>query len=173
MSEQRIDVVRHGRNRGIAHQDGTEFDALRDRLQSAREALRSGGAGLQSVARGYYVVFALASFLAGKYEIRASHVRNGVPVTDQNFSHAELPSLVYTLYSGNKRETIRHPGSTPGIGAGRYDADGAYRNADKLMRARLEADYGPSRSAEPYGMARIDAWLTLADDLIRDLETLL
>jgi hypothetical protein len=85
----------------------------------------------------------------------------------------ELPPLIYALYSGNKKEAIQDVGSTSGIAAGRYDASTAYRKADGLMRMRIEADYGPSSSAEPYDRAHIDEWLETANDLVRDLESLL
>ncbi len=139
--------------RNIADYTPPEFEALRQRLETGRDALQAGGARLQSVARGYYVVYALASFLAGKYRVQATHGRAGKTVTDQDFSHTELPPLVFTLYTGNKKESIQDPGSTPGIGSGKYDERQAYRHADTLMQMRMEADYGPasppSRTAWP------------------------
>ena len=159
--------------RAISGYTRAEFDALRTRLESGRDTLRNGGALLQSVARGYYVVFALASFLAGKYAVQATHGRAGNRVTDQDFSPTELPPLVYALYSGNKKEAIQDVGSTPGIGSGTYDERVAYRNADTLMQMRVEADYGPSSLAEPYDSVQTDVWLDLAKNIVQDLETLL
>jgi hypothetical protein len=159
--------------RSIAEYTRAEFDALRSRLENGRDTLRRGGALLQSVARGYYVVFALASFVAGKYTVRATHLRGGKLVTDQNFSHAEFPPLVYALYSGNKKETIQDVGSSPGIGSGAYGDREAYRHADTLMEIRVKADYGPTTFPEPYDSAQADAWLNIAKHLVQDLETLL
>jgi hypothetical protein len=159
--------------RSIADFSRQEFEALRERLEFARETLHCGGAFLQAVARAYYVVFALASFLAGKYGVRATHVRGRNQVTDQDFSHSELPSLVYALYCGNKKENVKDPGSSPGIGSGNYNERAAYRSADMLMETRLEADYGPSSVPEPYGKEQADRWLTIAKNLTMDLETLL
>lgn len=108
--------------RAIAAYTRAEFDVLRMRLETACDVLRRDGSMLQSVARGYYVVFALASYLGGKYGVGATHRRAGGIVTDQDFSHTELPSLVYALYTGLKRATIQDPGSSPGIGSGNHDA---------------------------------------------------
>lgn len=159
--------------RSIADYTRSELDALRARLETGRDTLRSGGALLQSVARGYYVVFALASFLAGKYGVRATHRRAGERITNQRFSHTELPPLVYALYSGNKKEAIQDVGTVCGIVSSAYYEGEAYRNADTLMRMRIEADYGPSLCAEPYDESRTDEWLSAAKNLVRDLETLL
>ena len=159
--------------RPIAEYTRAEFDALRARLEHGRETLCRGGARLQSVARAYYVVYALASFLAGKYGVRATHTRDGERVTDQHFSHTELAPLVYALYSTNKKENVQNVGSTPGIGSGTYDEHRAYRNAETLMHMRVAADYGPNRFAEPYDRTRTDALLAVARNLVQDLEKLL
>jgi hypothetical protein len=159
--------------RTIAEYTREELDALRARLENGRDVLREGGALLQAVARGYYAVFATAAFVAGKRGVHATHNRRGKRVADQRFSHSELPPLIYALYSGNKKEAIQDVGIAPGIASGRYDASTAYRKADGLMRMRIEADYGPSSSPEPYDRAHIDEWLETANDLVRDLETLL
>ena len=156
----------------IAEYTQTEFDVLRARLARGRDTLRNGGALLQSVARAYYLVYVTASFLAGKYGVTA--IRKSVNASnEQQFSHSELPALVYALYSGNKRETVQNVGSTPGIVSGTFDENLAYRKADALMRARVIADYGPTETVEPYGVALADSLLNIAQHLVEDLETLL
>jgi hypothetical protein len=161
------------KDRNIADYTRKEFEVLCHRLQAAREALRRDDCLLQSVARAYYAAYVVASFAAGKHGVRATHIRGGKLSTDQEFSHAELPALVYALYTGLKRETISDPGSSPGIGAGNYDEREAYRHAANLVQIRLEADYGPSAVPEPYDARQTDAWLTVAKNLTRDLESVL
>ncbi len=161
------------RRRGIAGYTKAEFDALRQRLERARDTLRCDGQLLQSVARAYYVVYVLASFAAGKYGVKATHARSGEIVIDQDFSHNELPDVVYALYTGGKRGTITDPGGSPGIGSGNYDDRGAYRNTRTLYLMRLEADYGGKLLVEPYPTAKVDEWLTMAKNLAQDLETIL
>lgn len=94
-------------------------------------------------------------------------------MTDQDFSHAELPALVYALYTGLKKDSISDPGSSPGIGAGNFDERLARRHADTLVQIRFEADYGPSVAEEPYGEGQTDTWLTIAKSLTQDLESVL
>ncbi|HEY0393512.1 MAG TPA: hypothetical protein VGD01_03370 [Candidatus Elarobacter sp.] len=159
--------------RSIAEYSTHEFDMLRSRLERARDLLRAGGALLQSVARAYYVLYALASFLSGKYGIHAVRMRSRDKVMDQRFSHMELPALVYALYSANKKDSVQDVGSAPGIVSGAYDEHEAYRKANDLVRMRIQADYGPSTSAEPYSMAQTDAALATAQKIVQDLETLL
>lgn len=103
----------------------------------------------------------------------ATHTRNGERVTNQDFSHNELPDVIHALYTGGKRGNITEPGSSPGIGSGRYTHQQAYRNADVLYHMRLEADYGPTPVIEPYTAVQADAWFTSANHLTNDLETLL
>ncbi len=157
--------------RSIAHYSEAEFGALRARLEGARDTLRRDGRLLQSIARAYYVVYAVASFAAGKHGVKATHVRDRELVVDQAFSHTELPAVVYTLYTGLKKETISEPGDSPGIGAGNYDEREAYRQAGRLVQLRLEADYGPSDVAEPYDTRQADSWLLVARNLTQDLES--
>jgi hypothetical protein len=159
--------------RCIAEYARGEFDALRTRLGDARDALRAANRHLQSVARAYYVVYATASFAAGKHGVKATHVRDRKRVTDQDFSHAEQPDVIYALYCGMKRGNITDPGGSPGIGSGNFTEQQAYRHANLLYQLRLEADYGPTTAPEPYGAAQIDAWLDVAKKLALDLETLL
>jgi hypothetical protein len=159
--------------RAIGAYTRDEFDALRARLESARDVLRGGGALLQSVARAYYVLYALASFLAGKYDVYAIRVHERQSTTDQRFSHTDLPALVYTLYSGNKKDAVQSAGSTPGVVSGTYDEHSAYRKSDNLMRLRVLADYGPTDVAEPLTIAQTDASLAIARKIVTDLETLL
>lgn len=157
----------------IAQYSRMEFDALRRRLEKARDALRREGQFLQSGARAYYVVYTVASFAAGRHGVCATHTRNGERVTNQDFSHNELPDVIHALYTGGKRGNITEPGSSPGIGSGHYTHQQAYRNADVLYHMRLEADYGPTPVIEPYTAAQADAWFTIANHLTNDLETLL
>jgi hypothetical protein len=103
------------RRRSIAGYTRAEYDALRQRLERGRDALRGTEQLLQSVARAYYVVYATASFAAGKHGVKATHVRGGERVTDQDFSHSDLPDVVYALYTGGKRNAITDPGGSPGI----------------------------------------------------------
>lgn len=158
--------------RSIAEYTAHEFDMLRSRLERARDLLRAGGAFLQSVARAYYVLYALASFLSGKYGIHAVRMRSRDKVMDQRFSHMELPALVYALYSANKKDSVQ-------------DVECARHRFGSVRRARgipkgerpcadaIQADYGPSTSAEPYSMAQTDAALATAQKIVQDLETLL
>ena len=104
--------------RSIAEYTKAEFDVLRNRLENARDALRSSGCLLQSVARAYYIVYATASFGAGRHGVKARHFRGREQVVDQDFSHNELPDVIYALYTGGKRANIDDPGSGPGIGSG-------------------------------------------------------
>jgi hypothetical protein len=142
-------------------------------LENARDALRSGNCLLQAVARAYYIVFVTASFAAKKYDVEATHWRERKRVTNQDFSHTELPDVVYALYCGGKRGTISNPGGSPGIGSGSYTEHEAYRNSDALYHWRIEADYGPSTAPEPYTVAQADTLLETANKLIEDLECLL
>jgi hypothetical protein len=159
--------------RSIATYTATEFEALRDRLEGARDSLRRDGRLLQSVARGYYVVYAVATFAGGKHGVKAIHVRRGKRIADQTFSHSELPALIYALYTGLKKDSIEDPGGSPGIGAGNYDEHMAYRHANMLVQLRFEADYGPTDAVEPYGTAETDGWLRVAKNLTQDLEGIL
>jgi hypothetical protein len=161
------------KDRAIADYSRSEFDVLRKRLEVARDALRRESCLLQSVARAYYVVYVLASFVGGKHGVMATHTRGGERVTDQDYSHTEFPALVYALYTGLKKQTITNPGSSPGIGSGNYTEREAYRQAGILVQMRMEADYGPSIAAEPYGAAEADAWLAVAKNLAEDLERVL
>lgn len=159
--------------RRIAQYSRAEFDALRQRLERARDALRRDRQLLQSGARAYYVVYAVASFAAGRHGVHATHTRSGERVTDQDFSHNELPDVVHALYTGAKRGNITEPGSSPGIASGNYTHQQAYRNARTLYQMRLEADYGPTRTPEPYAAAQMDGLLVMASGLTQDLERLL
>jgi hypothetical protein len=159
--------------RRIAQHSSTEFDALRERLAKARDALRQDQQLLQSGARAYYVVYAVASFAAGRHGVKATHVRGGQRVTDQDFSHNEIPDVVHALYTGGKRGNISEPGSSPGIGSGNYIDYEAYRNTIALYQVRLEADYGPTPVPEPYPATQVDGWMTMANLLTQDLESLL
>jgi hypothetical protein len=138
-----------------------------------RDTLRRDGRLLQAIARAYYVVYVLASFTGGKYGVKATHIRGRERVVDRRFSHSELPAVVYALYSGLKKETVTDPGSTPGIGSGNYDEREAYRQADRLVQLRFEADYGPGVIGEPYDSLQADAWLMVAKKLTQDLESVL
>jgi len=145
------------RNRNIADYSRAEFDVLRRRLEIARDTLRRNGSLLQAAAQAYHVVYALASFAGGKHGVKATHMRGGERVADQDFSHTELPALVYALYTGLKKETITDPGSSPGIASGNYTEREAYRQAVVLVQVRMEADYGPSAVLEPYDVTKADA----------------
>jgi hypothetical protein len=103
------------RKRSIAEYTQPEFDALRQRLKTARDVLHAAGNSLQAVARAYYVVYATGSFAAGKHAVKATHWRERHRVTDQAFSHSELGDVVYALYCGGKRGHILDPGGSPGI----------------------------------------------------------
>lgn len=161
------------RRRSIAKYTKAEFDVLRNRLENARDALRSSGCLLQSVARAYYIVYATASFGAGKHGVTARHFRGREQVVDQDFSHNELPDVIYALYTGGKRANIDDPGSGPGIGSGNYTEREAWVHADTLYRMRLQADYGPTETVEPHTPAEADSLLTIAKNLTQDLERLL
>ena len=156
----------------ISAQNPAQYRALRGRLILARNSLDAVGQRLQAVARAYYVVYALACHLAGKFGVQATHVRAGERVTDSDFSHAEIPDVVYALYTGNKRGNVTDAGSSPGIGSGTYSDQEAYRNLDTLMQIRIEADYGPSIVREPYDAAQTGRWIEMSKSLVRDLETL-
>jgi hypothetical protein len=161
------------KNRPIAQYTRPELDVLRARLEHGRDVLRTGGALLQSVARGYYVVYAVASYVAGTFGVRALRVRATEHETNQRFSHNELPSLVYVLYSGEKKETIQDVGTVAGITSARFSPGAAYRKTDTLMHMRIRADYGPNAAAEPYDSSYVDELLGTANELVRDLESLL
>ncbi len=77
--------------------------------------------------------------------------------------------MVWALYAGTKRGNVSNPGSSPGITSAHYDEKQACRKADALFQARIEADYGPSTSAEPYTAAEVDELLATAKNLIEDL----
>lgn len=156
----------------IAAQNPTQYGALRGRLILARDSLDAVGQRLQAIARAYYAVYALACHLAGKFGVLATHARAGERVTDCDFSHVEIPDVVYALYTGNKRGNVTDPGSSPGIGSGIYSDQEAYRNLNTLMQIRIEADYGPSVVHEPYDAAQTGRWLEMSKGLMRDLETL-
>lgn len=159
--------------RAIAEYTRTEYDALRKRLEGARNTLRAGNSLLQSVARAYYVVYVVASFAAGRQNVEVTHWRSGRLKTEKNFSHNEFVDVVWALYSGMKRGNVSNPGSSPGITSAHYGEKQAYRKADALFQARIEADYGPSSSAEPYTASEVDRLLETAKYLIDDLERLI
>jgi len=159
--------------RRIADYTRAEFDALRKRLENARKTLRAGNCLSQSVARAYYIVFVTASFAAKKYDVRATHRREREQVINQDFSHNELPDVVYALYCGAKRGNISHPGGSPGIGSGNYTEHEAYRNCHALYQMRIVADYGPSTAPEPCNATQADSLLETANKLTEDLERLL
>jgi hypothetical protein len=159
--------------RRIAQHSPAEFDALRQRLEKARDALRRDQQLLQCGARAYYLVYAVASFAAGRHGVKATHIRGGKHVTDQDFSHYEIADVVHALYTGGKRGNVTEPGSSPGIGSGNYTDHQAYRNVIALYQVRLEADYGPSSVPEPYPASQVDGWMTMANNLRQDLESLL
>jgi len=159
--------------RCIAEYTRAEFDALRKRLENARDTLRAGSCLLQSVARAYYMVFVTASFAAKKYDVKATHWRERKRVSNHDFSHNELPDVVYALYCGGKRGNISDPGGSPGIGSGNYTEHEAYRNCDALYQMRILADYGPSIAPEPYSATEADSMLETANKLTEDLERLL
>jgi hypothetical protein len=159
--------------RFIAEYTRDEFDALRKRLEHARDTLRAGNCRLQSVARAYYIVFVTASFAAKTYDVRATHWRDRKRVTNQDFRHNDLPDVVYALYCGGKRGNISDPGGSPGIGSGNYKEHEAYRNADALYQMRILADYGPTTVPEPYTAAEAEMLMETANKLTEDLERLL
>jgi hypothetical protein len=159
--------------RSIAEYTRPEVDKLRVRLEDARDTLRSGGRLLQSIARAYYVVYVIASFAAGKHGVRTTHLRGRNQIVGQDFRHTELPAVVFALYTGLKKDSIEDPGGSPGIGSGNYDEHKAYRHVNALVQLRFEADYGPARTVEPYGMAEADGWLRIAANLTQDLESIL
>ncbi len=135
--------------------------------------MRRGGRLLQSIARAYYVVYVVASFAAGKHGVRVSRTRGRKQTVGQDFRHTELPAVVFSLYTGLKRDSIEDPGGSPGIGSGNYDEHTAYRHVNSLVQLRFEADYGPARAVEPYGMAEANGWLRVAANLTQDLESVL
>lgn len=159
--------------RPIATYSRAEYEALRKRLEAARDTLRVGGALLQSVARGYYVVYVVASYAAGKYGTEVTHRRSDEEVTEQRFSHYEFADVVWALYTGNKRGSVTNPGSSPGIISAYHNERQANRKAIDLAQLRIEADYGPSSAAEPYTAAEVDEYLKSAKYLTDDLENLL
>jgi hypothetical protein len=160
-------------DRAIADYSRAEFDALRSRLADARDTLLAGNRLLQSVARAYYVVYATASYAAGKHGLKVTHRRGGEKSVDQKFSHNEFVDVVWALYTGNKRGNVLDPGGSPGPTSAHYDGAEAYRQANNLYLRRIEADYGPTASAEPYTRAEVDAMLKTAKNLTEDLERLL
>ncbi len=160
-------------DRAIAEYTRAEYDTLRKRLEDARDTLRAGNSLLQSVARAYYVLYLVASYAAGKQGVEVTHRRGGRAVTGQDFSHYEFVDVVWALYDGTKRGNVSNPGSSPGIISAHYNEKQAYRKADALFQARIEADYGPSTSAEPYTAAEVDELLETAKYLIEDLERLI
>jgi|SRR5947209_1337272 len=161
------------KNRSIAEYTRAEFDALRKRLEDARDTLRAGDSMLQSVARAYYVAYVVASFAAGRQGVKVSHWRERQLVTEQNFSHTEFVDVVWALYYGTKRGHVSEPGKSPGIPSSNYSEHEAYRAANTLFQTRVEADYGPTDVAEPYTTAEIDELLKVAKNLVEDLECLL
>jgi len=160
-------------DRAIAEYTRAEYGALRQRLEVARDTLRAGNSLLQSAARAYYVVYVVASYAAGQHAVEVTHWRRGKLKTEKNFSHYEFVDVVWALYSGTKRGNVSNPGSSPGITSAHYDEKQAYRKADSLLQARIEADYGPSTFAEPYTGAEVDRLLQTAKCLIEDMERLI
>jgi hypothetical protein len=160
-------------DRPIAQYTREEYDVLCKRLQNASDTLRSGNSLLQSVARAYYVVYVVGSYAAGTQGVKVTHRRAGELVTEQDFSHYEFVDVVWALYTGNKRGKVSDPGASPGIRSAHYEEREAYRNANALFQARIEADYGPSTSAEPYTAAEVDRLLETAKYLVEDLERLI
>ena len=139
----------------------------------ARDTLRDGNRLLQSVARAYYVVYVTASYAAGKHGLKVTHRRGGQKIVDQKFSHNEFVDVVWALYTGNKRGNVQDPGGSPGPTSAHYNGEEAYRQANDLYHMRVEADYGPTISAEPYTRAEADIMLKIAKNLAEDLERLL
>jgi hypothetical protein len=160
-------------DRAIADYSRAEFDALRSRLMDARDTLLAGNRPLQSVARAYYVVYVTASYAAGEHGVKVTHRRDGAKIVDQKFSHSEFVDVVWALYTGNKRGNVQDPGGSPGPTSAHYEGTQAYRQANDLYLVRIEADYGPTASAEPYARTEVDAMLKIAQNLTEDLERLL
>ncbi len=119
------------------------------------------------------MVYAVASFAAGRHGVKATHSRGGKHVTDQDFSHYEIADVVHALYTGGKRGNVTEPGSSPGIGSGNYTDHQAYRNVIALYqsaaRGRLRAKLGSGT----YPASQVDGWMTMANNLTQDLESLL
>lgn len=159
--------------RAIADYTRQELDTLRARLVQARDTLRAGGRLIQSVARGYYVVYVTASYAAGRHGVQVTHTRRGKRVTDQDFSHSEFVDVLWALYTCGKRGNVTEPGDSPGIASAHYSDRNLYRAANEIFHVRLEADYGPSISEEPYPEAEVDKLLMTAKNLTEDLERLL
>ncbi len=148
-----------------------QFTALCDRLEAAATALRERGCLLQSIARRYYLVYAIAGRAAEKYGVTIATERRRGARSDR-FTHQSIPDVVYALYTGNKRGNA-DPGSTPGIGSGRLSERQVIRYVNELQKDRKYADYGPTEEREPYGRAETDERLAQANCIIDDLRTLL
>lgn len=148
------------------------FTALNQRLERASSVLREGSCLLQSIARRYYAVYALATYLAAKYGIKAHRRRDGESTTSDQFSHNDLPDVVYALYTGRRSGNVG-PGRHCGVLGPILTDREAVVYAAKLQRDRIAADYGYTERVEPYAAAEADEHLSWANHLIADLRTLL
>jgi hypothetical protein len=148
------------------------FITLCERLQTASIALRERGCLLQSIARRYYVVYTIATYLSAKYGITPARRREVDPRKADRFTHGELPDVIRVLYTGRRSGNVG-PGNHPGVLSPILTEHQAVSFTAKLQDDRITADYGYIEELEPYDAGKTDARLAWADDVIEDLRTLL
>lgn len=149
-----------------------EYDIQYARLEKAVADLTAGGSRLQAIARAYYKIYVTASYLASKFGVVVVHNRGGRQDEKDEFTHTATVMLVQTLYDGMPHGNVQ-PDKAPGIGAPRLQVGEAARYVQQLQRDRVDADYGPTRVAEPYTKDQADERLKWAGDVVEALRSLL
>ncbi|MDB5070680.1 MAG: hypothetical protein JWM87_1791 [Candidatus Eremiobacteraeota bacterium] len=114
-----------------------------ERLERASTALRDRGCFLQAIARRYYVLYTVATYLTAKYGITAIHRREKDPRKADRIRHDELPDFIRALYTGRKSGNIS-PGSHFGVLDPTLTEHQAVSYAAKLQQDSVMPDYGNS-----------------------------
>ena len=149
-----------------------QFTTLCERLVRASIALRDRGCLMQAIARRYYVVYTIATYLAAKYGITARRRREAATREAERYHHEDIPDIVRALYTGTRSGKMSH-GTHSGVLGAVLTEHQAFVHAADLQRVRTLADYGYTDRLELYNADEANGYLANANHLIADLRTLL
>jgi hypothetical protein len=127
---------------------------------------------MQAIARRYYVVYTIATYLAAKYGITAKRRREADDREAERYHHEDIPDIVRALYTGRRSGKMSHA-THSGVLSAILTEHQAFVHAADLQRVRTLADYGYTERLELYDADEADGHLTNAKNLITDLRTLL
>jgi hypothetical protein len=127
---------------------------------------------MQAIARRYYVMYTIATYLAAKYGITAKRRRESEKHEVERYHHEDIPDIVRALYTGTRSGKISHGTHSGVLGAVRTEHQ-AFAHAAELQRVRTRADYGYTERLELYDADEADTYIAHANHLIADLRTLL